>query len=121
MKLLFFSLIFLSAEAFAAKPSFTVMVKRKYDKIWFSVTQEKGKWICETTHYPYFEASENPLDGMDWDAIVKESKKVPKPCANIVAMANSLKGKERRTVTCLTQPETLSVYERISRLCQSKI
>lgn len=120
MKFIFITILF-SAQVFAAKPSFTVMVKRKYDKIWFNVSQEKNKWICETTHFPYFEATENPLDGMDWNAIEKESKKVPKPCANIVAMANNLKGKERRTVTCLTQPATLLVYERVSRLCQSKI
>lgn len=120
MKILLFTLL-LSAEAFAAKPSFTLLVKRKYDKIWYNITLEKNKWICETTHYPFFEAPENPLDGLDWEVIVKESKKVPKPCANIVAMANNLKGKERRTVTCLSQPKTLFLYERISRLCQSRI
>ncbi len=120
MKTILFALIF-SGQALAANPSFTVLVKRKYDKIWFTVSQEKNKWVCETTHFPFFEAKENPLEGMDWEAIEKESRKVPKPCANIVAMANNLKGKEKRAVTCLTQPETLSVYERISRLCQSKI
>lgn len=121
MKILVLLAFVFSAEAFSAPPSFTLLVKRKYDKMWFIVKKEKNKWICETTHFPYYEAPENPLEDMDWEAIVKESKKVPKPCTNIVAMANSLKGKEQRVVTCLTQPATLSLYDRVSRLCQSKI
>ncbi len=112
---------FILSPALAAKPSFTLMVKRKYDKVWYRVTQDGKKWVCETTHFPYFEAKENPLDNLDWAKLVAESKKVPKPCANIVGMENAMKGKSERIVTCLVQKETLAVYSRIADLCASKI
>ncbi len=113
--------VFILSPAFAAKPMFTLMVKRKYDKVWYKVIQDGKKWVCETTHFPYFEAKENPLDNLDWSKLVAESKKVPKPCTNIVGMENTLKGKPQRIVTCLVQPETLAVYTRIVDQCASKI
>ncbi len=112
---------FILGPALAAKPAFTMMVKRKYDKIWYKVIPEGKKWVCETTHFPYFEAKENPLEDFEWKKLVEESKKVPKPCTNIVGMENTLKGKPERIVTCLTQRETLALYTRISDLCASKI
>lgn len=116
----FILILLISFPAFA-KPSFTLLLQRKFDKTWYKISQEKKNWVCETNHYPYFEAKENPLAQLDWKALEKESKLRPKGCDDLVAFSNSLEGKEKRLVTCLSQKETQALYVRISDLCRSKI
>lgn len=118
MKYLF---IFLVAAPAFAESSFTFMLQRKLDKTWYRITEEKKQWVCRTNHFPYFEAKENPLSELDWKALEKESKERPKGCDELVALSNSLDGKEKRLVTCLNQQETQALYVRIAKLCRSKI
>lgn len=118
MKYLF--LILIAAPAFA-KPNFTIMVKRKLDQSWYRLSQEKNTWICESNHFPFFEAKENPLSQLNWKELEKESKERPKECRDLVAISDTLKGNKKTLVTCLTQKETEALYVRISDLCRSKI
>lgn len=115
-------LLFLfSLPAQAAKPSFAILVKRRFDRAFYKISPEGKVWVCESNHYPYFEAPENPLAKMNWDALVKESKSRPKNCRELMAIENDLEGKGKRIVTCLSQKETQALYVRVSRLCRSKI
>lgn len=117
----YFFLFLISFPALAAKPTFSIMVKRKYDNAYYKITQEGKLWVCKTNHFPYFEAKENPLSKMNWKELEKESKSKPQQCQSAVVMENSLNGKAQIISTCLEQKETLSLYERISNLCRSKI
>lgn len=117
----FLYLILISFPALAAKPTFSIMVKRKYDNAFYKITKEGKVWVCKTNHFPYYEAKENPLSKMNWKELEKESKVKPQQCQSIVVMENSLDGKAKMISTCLKQKETLSLYERISELCRSKI
>ncbi len=117
----FFFLLLISIPALAAGPSFSILVKRKYDNAYYKITKEGKLWICKTNHFPYYEAKENPLAKMNWKELEKESKSFPQQCQAPVVLENSLDGKAKMISTCLSQKETLSLYERISELCRSKI
>lgn len=117
----FFLIALLLMPAFAAQPTFRIMVKMKYDMSWYKISQFGKLWVCETKHVPYFETRENPLATLNWSALEKESAARPKKCKNTVGFQNVLDGKEKTLVTCLTQKETLSLYEKISTLCRSAI
>ncbi len=119
MKWLVFFLV--SFPALAAKPTFSIMVKRKYDNAFYKITKEGKLWVCKTNHFPYYEAKENPLAKLNWKELEKESKSLPQQCQSPVVLENSLDGKTKMISTCLSQKETLSLYERISELCRSKI
>ena len=111
-----------SFSVFAGDPSFSLLHKRRFDKAYYKITFKDKKWVCQTNHFPYYEASENPLAQLNWIALEKESESVPKPCKEPVALENGLDGKsKKRIVTCFGQKETLSLYERVSRLCRPKI
>lgn len=117
----FFFLILISLPAFAAQPTFRIMVRTKYDMSWYKITQFGKLWVCETKHVPYFETRDNPLANLNWSALEKEGAIRPKKCRNTVGMQNVMDGKEKTVVTCLTQKETLSLYEKISSKCRSTI
>ncbi len=114
-------LLLISSPLLAAKPSFKLMVKSKYDTNWYRITKDGKKWICETKHVPYFETYSNPLSDLDWKKLEEEGQARPKSCQELVGIEDSLTGQERRLLSCLSQKETLSLYERISTLCRSKI
>lgn len=121
MILLWVTLLSQASWAKTAPKTFTIMVKVAQDKTWYRIHQEGKSWICQTKHFPFFEAPENPLRDLDWKALEAEAKAMPKACAYPVSMKNELLKKSKTIVTCATQKHTEALYARISEHCRSKI
>lgn len=99
------------------KKHFLLQIRGKYGTQISRLFQEGKKWICQTELLPYFESSQDPLKGIDWAAIVTDSKEAQVNCRDRVFFEDRRKSPVKKIATCLSSKATLDVVQVINQGC----
>jgi len=86
---------------------------------WYKIFQESGSWICVTQDVPYFEAKENPLHGLNWDAL-KRIIPQSQACSHFVNIRDTRQKTEQKASGCLDAPAFQKLAHEIGITCRVK-
>lgn len=112
--------MFLSSTAFASG-DFSFSVTRDTGREWIRVLPRGDRWDCASNTVSLTETPGLPLKGLNWRALEREAKSMPKTCDQVVKISDDLKGLDRVVTTCLSQPATKALYETLVGNCKADI
>lgn len=105
----------------SAKGDFNLVVNRGIEQESFRLMPKGKAWECGTKTAVMTETPGDPMKNLNWPALEKEAHSRPKNCKETVKITDDLDGKDKILSTCLSQPVTKALYERISGNCKVDI
>jgi hypothetical protein len=106
-----------AAESKVPAQNVTITVNGSYSDQWTKVFQEGGKWICQSSVLPYFEASKDPLLNLDWSELAAESKLARPGCRDQVTITDSRTKTPKKITSCMNLPQTKYWVDLIGKRC----
>lgn len=101
----------------APKNHLHIELRGKYGTQTTKIYKKNGKWICQTEHFPYFEAAESPIDKINWTKLSSEAKEYSLPCRDKVSIEDKRRKKIKKLLGCREAEQMKKTIEEIDSLC----